>query len=376
MVSLQEELDWCVYRDYGLIGDDAMFKGVGLPNLQSGERAFAIVMGRQVAAGDLETTWFKRHNASMLTEIPSHLCEEYGRVVDRRIQLIESDVNIRLLEQPEYKRRWNVAPWDIQQERVLRTWLASRLETDRYWSRRSITTIAKLADVARQDLQFTQVAEVLRGPEVDVISLVSELVEMDAVPHLSVLRHTDSGLRKRAQWESVWELQRQEDAIASPSNRREISGGLTDIPVPPKYLATDFRRPSYWRARGKLDVPKERFISYPGCERAADGSLPIAWVGLDHAQQARALGAYYMQIKTEEGTVQNKLVPLLAGLLELLPWIRQWHGGTDPEFGLDLGDYYASFVDTEARALGFTVEQIRAWKPESKAKKGKKSKQA
>ena len=40
--------------------------------------------------------------------------------------------------------------------------------------------------------------------------------------------------------------------------------------------------------RGSLDVPKERWISYPGCERGADGSLPVAWAGWTHLQQATA----------------------------------------------------------------------------------------
>jgi hypothetical protein len=146
------------------------------------------------------------------------------------------------------------------------------------------------------------------------------------------------------------------------------------IAVPPKYASTDFLSTVYWRLRGRLDVPKERFITYPGCERSADGSLPIAWAGWDHAQQARALGAYYMQIKTEEGTVPAKLVPLLAGVLELLPWIRQWHGGTDPDFGLELGQYYADFVDNESRALGLTASDVRLWKPEIAPKTARKKK--
>ena len=73
--------------------------------------------------------------------------------------------------------------------------------------------------------------------------------------------------------------------------------------------------------------------------------------------------AYYMRLKGDEGSASPKLVPLLAGLLDLVPWLRQWHAGIDPDFGLDLGDYYAGFVDSEARALGMTVDQVRAWTP-------------
>ena len=35
----------------------------------------------------------------------------------------------------------------------------------------------------------------------------------ESVPFLPVLRYNDAGLRKRAEWERTWELQRQEDAI-------------------------------------------------------------------------------------------------------------------------------------------------------------------
>ena len=48
-----------------------------------------------------------------------------------------------------------------------------------------------------------------------------------------------------------------------------------DIPVPPKYTSTDFLNSNFWRLRGKLDVPKERWVSFPHCE-GEDGSLVIA----------------------------------------------------------------------------------------------------
>jgi len=319
-------------------------------------------MARLVAAGDLQTTWFERHGSTPIIALPDRWPADYRALVERRIALLKSDRNIGLLEQPEYKRRWNIERFEDRLKRHQRSRLCDRLELSDYWQSVAVTSVAKLADRAQGDGEFMRLAEAYtEDPVFDVVRLIEELVRDESVPFLPALRYRETGLQKRAQWERTWNLQRQEDAGVK----------VGDIPVPPKYKATDFQGGSFWKLRGKLDVPKERFISYPGCERAADGSLPIAWAGWDHAQQARALGAYYMQIKTEEGTVPGKLVPLLGGLLELLPWIRQWHGGTDAEFGLDLGDYYASFVDTEARALGFTIDEVRAWKPESKAKKGR-----
>jgi hypothetical protein len=79
-----------------------------------------------MAAGELETTWFKRHGSTPITEIPAEWPEDYHRLVERRIELIETDRNIGLIEQPEYKRRWNIEPWESQLERALRNWLLDR----------------------------------------------------------------------------------------------------------------------------------------------------------------------------------------------------------------------------------------------------------
>jgi hypothetical protein len=55
---------------------------------------------------------------------------------------------------------------------------------------------------------------VFRGrADFDVTSLVTELVTMESVPHLPVLRYAEAGMRKRSQWERTWELQRAEDAV-------------------------------------------------------------------------------------------------------------------------------------------------------------------
>ena len=86
-------------------------------------------MARKMAAGELETTWFERHGSTPITEIPAEWPDDYRRLVERRIALIESNPNIGLIEQPEYKRRWNTEPWEAQLERALRNWLLDRLES-------------------------------------------------------------------------------------------------------------------------------------------------------------------------------------------------------------------------------------------------------
>jgi hypothetical protein len=170
----------------------------------------------------------------------------------------------------------------------------------------------------------------------------------------------------------AWVEEQLAQEIARQQAERK-SNEVGKIPVPPKYQSKDFLKTDFWRLRGGLDVPKERWVSYPGCERGADGSLPITWAGWNHLQHATALAGYYVEMKDTEGWESARLQPLLAGLLELVPWLEQWHNELDPVFGERMGTYYRGFVSEEARALGLTLDDLRAWKPVAAAtKRGRK----
>ncbi len=379
-IAIQEELDWECYQLYGLLEDDLTTDAP--PPLELGERAFEIVMGRQVAAGELATTWFERHGSTPITELPDHWPDDYKRLVERRIELIESDLNIGLIERPEYKRRWSTEPWDQQVERALRSWLLDRLESYFDFDGRmneageptakievGLTSLAKLADIARADTEFQEVGGVYRDDDAfDVERLVAELVQAEHVPLLPVLRYKESGLRKRAEWEKTWELQRREDA----------GEAVGDIPVPPRYKSSDFLSSGgarYWALRGKLDVPKERWVSFPHCE-GPDGTLVIAWAGYDHLQLARAVSSYFVDVQERLGGRDDpRLVPLLAAIIELLPWLKQWHNEPSADYdGLQMGDYFEGFVTEEAKNLGLTVDEIKAWTPPQRAGRGRRRK--
>ena len=72
-------------------------------------------------------------------------------------------------------------------------------------------------------------------------------------------------------------------------------------------------------------------------------------------------------------TVTLDLESLLACMLELIPWLKQWHNEPDANFGgLRLGDHFEDFVTEEARQLGKTVPEIKAWQPPKKTGKGTK----
>jgi len=191
----------------------------------------------------------------------------------------------------------------------------------------------------------------------DLVELIEAAFAGDvSVPFLAAYGYNEAGLEKRAAWERTWDLQRREDA----------GEDVGDIPVPPKYDPEDFKDPASYRLRGKLDVPKERFISYPGCEGDDDKSPLFGWAGWTHLQRAQALSALYMQPKQEAWT-QDRLTPLLAGLQELIPWLKQWHNAPAPEFNdLKLGDYFESFVEAELKALDLTQEDLRTWRPTTK----------
>ena len=63
--------------------------------------------------------------------------------------------------------------------------------------------------------------------------------------------------------------------------------------------------------------------------------------------------ATYLRAR-DEGFPTERLVPLLAGLEELLPWIRQWHPEVDPGMGLAMGEFFSSFVSEQMRELGLS----------------------
>ena len=363
MIAIQEELDWEVYRLYGLIEDDLTYAGEP-PGIVLGERAFEIALARKVAAGEEETAWFTRHGSTPVPGIPPHWPEDYRELVQRRLDLIESHPFIRLLERPEYKRRWAQEPWAKRQERALRGWLLDRLEDRRFWfdsqDRPRARSIGQLADEVARDADLVSVLELWEGrPDVPVISSLTRLMTDEAVPFLAAYRYKDSGLRQREAWEQTWALQRREDAGEK----------VGPVPVPPKYAPADFRKTSYWQARGKLDVPKERFIAYPGAGRETDPTALVGWAGWDHAQQALALATVITE-REAEGWGAGRLVPLVAGLEELQPWVEQWHGEVDPAFGVSMAVFCREQLTMRSAQVGKTAAELRAWRPES-ARRGR-----
>ncbi|MFC3574826.1 BREX-2 system adenine-specific DNA-methyltransferase PglX [Streptomyces yaanensis] len=362
MIALQEELDWQVYSLYSLHPEDLRVSedpaSPDIPELTLGERAFEIVLARRVAAGEASDEWFKRHGSTPITEIPTHWPAAYREVVQKRIDAIESSRAIGMVERPEYKRRWATEGWDSLQEKALRSWLLDRMEDRAHWfdenGMPTLVTLSRLTDNLSRDEDFVSVAKIY-APRKELPAVIAELMTDEHVPFLSALRYKPSALKKRADWEHVWDLQRQEDAAPDEPAKRKIRD---TIPVPPKYTSADFLRPSYWRARGKLDVPKERFISYARANVATPDLY--GWAGWDHREQAIALDTY---IATHEGLTIEEVTPLLAGLLELQPWLNQWHNEPDPLFAPTPAKFFEGDRQMEQGKHGLTDDDLRAWRP-------------
>lgn len=389
MIAWQEELDWQVYHAYGVLDHPLCYES-DPPEVRLGERAFEIVLARKCADGSTTTTWFERHGAQPVTELPPHWPADYRALVERRITAIERSRDLALIERPEHKRRWAGADWESLEKAALENWLLNRLEAVDLWPRDAhpapkLRSVRELVDALSGDEDFRRALDLYAGTGNDAHATVVTLVQQASVPYLDALRYSDSGLRKRIVWQNTWALQRREDAIdaevaqrmagepaeaiqAEQAHRKAAEVGA--IPVPPKFKQEDFRDGVFWKLRGALDVPKERFVSFPGLERGNDAGSPmLLWAGYDAKARALALTGYLYEMLQREGADASRLTPALAGLDELLPWVHQWHPEIDDDLGMSTGDYLQGLLDAQLAQHGLTLANVRTWRPPAPARR-------
>ncbi|WIM67643.1 BREX-2 system adenine-specific DNA-methyltransferase PglX [Corynebacterium breve] len=368
MIAEQEELDWAVYHLYGLTEENLAMPVGNVDGIALGQRAFEIRLARNIEAsdGEKETAWFERHHSAPITEVPRSWDEGYQEVVVKRLELMESDKFIDLLERPEYKRRWASDTWDEKVTAALRDWLLDKLETPALWFRTDgmprPRTIGELAGQVEGRVDFQGFVDVLRlwhsKRDATTLQMLTDLLKGQAVPYLKEHRYKKGGLRKRAAWERTWQQQREEDAGTRASE---------DVEVPPNYRSADMY-PDVWAHRGKLDVPKERFIAYPGTSPADDPTLMIGWAGWNHLQQGLAIYLLFDD-RLEEDAPVEVLGGILNGLQQELPWIMQWHNDIDPDMGERMGDYLTKLLHGGADRCGIAVEDLHQYVPDQKTRR-------
>jgi hypothetical protein len=366
MVALQEEGDWATYRAYGLIDEDYTYLGEDLPRVRPGERAFEIALARHINLGNSDFQWFARNDIQPVTEIPKDWPSHYQTLVANRLEIIESRHHyLQLLEAPEHKRRWMREPWPDLQKKAIGRWLLRQLEQNLLWvdtnGRPTPKNLTVLSDDVGRDRHFAEALTLWEGrPDIPVVESLGTLIQSEAVPFLMAHVFKDSGRRNRAAWENVWKLQRQAAA-----------GVPVSISTPREFNAADYLRQEYWLNRGKLDVPQEGFILYPGAGREGDPTPVLGWRGWDHAQQALAL-ATLIQTGEQQGWHDDRLLPLVAGIAELLPWVEQWHSEPDALYGgSSPAEFFTGLLDSYMAKLGATRESLAQWRPPA-PKRGKK----
>jgi hypothetical protein len=382
LILAQEELDWTLYYAYELCGPELMADTSKWSDvaIEAGQRPFEIIAG------------FSQDGFEVPADAPNEWPSDMQTKWRQRIDAIKQVRELRIIEDPHYKRRWigrqglfnHAARLDELQD-ACKDWLLDYLE--QHCQSPELQTCAQLTDRVRNDHRFQQVAALYTGTDTfDAQSLVSDLVADDNVPQMAAARYKPNAMAKFRAWQETWDKQRAEDAIDA---RTELDAAdpqyltkeqaealkakeIGHIPVPPKYASSDFRRSSYWPLRGKLDVPKERFFSLPHCEKGGDSTLVMGWAGLNHLQRAQAIAAWYLDRKEQEGWDAEQLKPMLAALDELIPWLKQWHNEIDPEFGERLGDYYESFLLEELRQLQLSRGDLATWEPPATVRRGRR----
>lgn len=323
MVALQEELDWLTYGSYALIAPLPTVAPDAVEPLVPGHRPFEILLARadDEADEDERSAWWSRHGHDRVTEIPDHYSEPHKVRLAARVAAIEEDARLQLLEQPAFKRRWQTPDLDAEAKKACEAWLLDRLE-DLFapggpLSEARPYTLEAVAQAFTADPRVAAVAGVAtgQGAQTDLTLLCERLLRGAALPDNPLRVYTDEGLRTLAAWKEVWALQDREDA-----------GETVTIPAPPKWSKGDFRRAEHFATRGKLNVPRERFVHY------ADLSPPRwGWNGWRDLERAVA------QVHAWEAAEQHPHDPLpkptaadprrcgaTVGLWESLPDVRRW----------------------------------------------------
>lgn len=360
-IALQEEADWQVYGLYGLLQDphpldpDRLASSTGAP---IGSRPFELLQARGGRALGVD-------GHALMTGIPDDVDPWIREAWEHRAGLLAASPELTLIEHESYKRRWSITPKHLAgrvetfQDRLgirLRRLLGDLVEEAARRRTRAFTA-TRLASDLQADPRFLALAEVWVGRrDFDPGTLVRTCLREESVPCHPLHRYTASGLVKRAAWEQTWADQRREDA-----------GEKVTPAVPPAYNAADFLDARVFDLRGKLDVPKERFIAFteappqgdPSGERRSGAAGPFAddtlfgWAGWTPVQRVKALLGIDEDLDDRGVPVADR-VGLLDSAWRLLPDAER----EDPASANRLKAELQSIIGIE----GPSRERVDAWR--------------
>ncbi len=276
LVSLQEELDWLVYRECGISVDAPLCDVASLEPLTRGHRPFEIALARRMARGEETSAWFERQSLTPVVDIPDRYTGPMRETMERRLALIEADPTLGVLEQPVYKRRWAFQRWESMLVTAAETHVLDRIDAV-VRERVRLFSLDELLDRLRTDTSAMAAAPYAKTPsDIDLTATVSRLLARESIPDNPARLFIPQGLAKfvgaqtaatasagslpearpflpgeRVDWKRVWRLQEREDADEHP-----------EVAVPPPFVIADYLHPNGWRIRGKFNIPNERVIVY------------------------------------------------------------------------------------------------------------------
>ncbi|XYI02557.1 BREX-2 system adenine-specific DNA-methyltransferase PglX [Sorangium sp. So ce1128] len=318
MVALQEELDWICYAIYDLDNVNDVLPPEAIEPLlptwlpwcmdfAQRDAANRSAIARGEKATDQPTVWFERHRWEPVTDLPAECSHALRTRIEARRARTRTNPALQLIETPNFKRRWYNPDYPTEEKQALELWLADCVESaakDRGRPFPLEQIVASLQD----DPRVLAVCEVLTGRrDFSLTQLVADALQSDAVPNHRFHVYKPAGLVKREAWERTWEDQHREDA-----------GEKVTPEVPPPYVNGDFLKPDYWQLRGKLDVPKERFIAFTEVPGRPPSETLYGWAGWTPLERLKAILAIDEDLE-DAGIPLADRIGLLDSAWRLLP---------------------------------------------------------
>jgi len=311
MIFLQEEMDWVAYEMYGLLkaktplAEDYLSQTeYKAAHLELGQRPF------EVADQGYQGDWPKGYQ-------PEPLPESLRPLTEARIGVMEANEDIALLEHPLYKRRWIPPDYAKEFRQAAGWWLAEKLEWALEQHGRPIS-LREWARILGRDERVNAALEVLTStPMFDLEQELLKIIRANSVPDRAEHYLKPSGLRK---------------LHATRNTQHETR-------ITPQFARKDFSGATAWKRRGKLNIPRERFIHYAefdhtgrGADAPDSGGPWFGWAGWDSGQRADALAFLLDRANRAGWELRWRQCGLRAALRDLLPELTELAAADRAEF--------------------------------------------
>ena len=364
MIALQEELDWTVYRSYGLLTETEAKALIARRQCRSPWRSES---GRSRSSwpasrrrGRTETAWFERHGSTPITELPAHWSREYRASSRPASTPSRAAATSRSSSGRSASGAGPPSRGRRRKRAALRTWLARSLRgarscgpalrdgrgaaahADRQPARRSALCTTRTSVAVAQ----LYAADHLGKRDLTLARCWSRSSPTSTCRYLAALRYKDSG---------PGEARGVGAAPGSCSARRTAPGTDLDIAVPPKYKPADFRARSATGASAASSTCP-RSGSSPTRARAPTPTprcCSAGPAGTTRTRPRRWSTSSTTARPSQAGTT-TRVTPLLAGLAEVLPWVHQWHGEYDDDWGGIPAEEYQAYLDEQRTQRGMT----------------------